>query len=373
MNEASVFTHPSRALAGTAADALAARTLQIEVEIWRAVCADFARAPEPDAHPDTAEPLARAARVFARHVPHAQAALWPAGGDRVAATPALCPACGVRRVRVAVVRLPGPTIYGCCEACGHGVCLDGGARAGDADARYGDPTYYDRRDGRGVGYDTYGAEEEYRLAKGARLVAALAGVAASQTGGRPPRSLLEVGSGFGFTREAARRAGLTTGGVDLNPAACAEAARRFGLATFRGDLAGALAAAPASGVRPGTWDAVLYQFVLEHVASVDEELAHARRALGPGGLLALLVPSMEAAERAVFGASYRSLRADHLHLFSRASLGAFLARAGFEIVRFESGCNLHLLRPFLSVDALARLYADGRGPDLWCVARSATP
>jgi SAM-dependent methyltransferase len=393
---ASVFTDPAQAVDGAAADALAARTLQIDLDRWLAVRAEVAReAPagaasagesaSTDARRGRAGPLeddvlARVARVYARHSPHEAPLPGPASSDDnglVAAgqderslfslPPAGCPACGARRVRAAVARRPGPVVYGCCEACGHGVCWRGGALPGEAGARYSDPTYYEQRDARGVGYDDYGAEETYRMAKGARLVAALTGVAAA-AGGRI-RSLLEVGSGFGFTREAARRAGLETGGVDLNPAARAQAARRFGLTTFAGDLAAALAAAPGSGVAPGAWDAVLYQFVLEHVASVDEELRSARRALAPGGWLALLVPSMEAVERTVFGASYRSLRADHLHLFSRASLRAFLGRAGFEIVRLESGCNLHLLRSFLAASALQRLYGEGLGPDLWCVAR----
>ena len=390
----SVFTDPAQAVEGAAADALAARTLQIDVERWRAVRAEVAHEATADAAgagqgvsteagrgsagPLEEHVLERVRRVYARHAPHAAPLPAPAGGDengvvaavgdqRPLAPSALCPACGARRVRATVARRPGPVVYGCCEACGHGVCWLGGALPGEAGARYSDPTYYEQRDARGVGYDDYGAEETYRLAKGARLVAALAGAAAA--GGGRIHSLLEVGSGFGFTREAARRAGLVTGGVDLNPAACAQARRRFGLTTFVGDLAAALAAAPGSGVAPGAWDAVLYQFVLEHVASVDEELLSARRALAPGGWLALLVPSMEAVERTVFGASYRSLRADHLHLFSRASLGAFLGRAGFEIVRLESGCNLHLLRSFLKASALRRLYADGLGPDLWCVAR----
>ena len=391
--ETSVFSHPAQAREGASADALAARTLQIDLDTWLAVRAEVAQEAAVDAAgedvPEGASEvarrdsarllddrvLARVARVYARHSPHAAPLPRPAsggerigaGGDELPPTPAICPACGAPGVRASVARRPGPVVYGCCEACGHGVCLRGGALPGEAAARYADPTYYEQRDARGVGYDAYGAEETYRLAKGTRLVAALTGVAAA-AGGRV-QSLLEVGSGFGFTREAARRAGLQTGGVDLNPAACAQAARRFGLTTFAGDLTAALAAAPGSGVAPGAWDAVLYQFVLEHVASVDDELLAARRALAPGGWLALLIPSMEAVERAVFGASYRSLRADHLCLFSRASLRAFLGRAGFEIVRLESGCNLHLLRPFLEASALQRLYGEGRGPDLWCVAR----
>ena len=375
--DATIFTHPAGALEGAAADALAARTLQIDLDTWRAVRAEAAS--DLDDEGSREGVLARAERAFARHSPHAVPLPRAAPDEETAgdsadalasrALPSLakCPACAAARVRAVVARAPGPLVYGCCEACGHGVCLRGGAAPGQAEARYADPTYYERRDARGVGYDDYGAEETYRLAKGTRLVAAL--IRRAEGGGRALRSLLEVGSGFGFTREAARRAGLVTGGVDLNEAACAQAARRFGLTTFVGDLAAALAAGPGSGVAPGAWDAVLYQFVLEHVASVDGELASARRALAPGGWLAVLVPSMEAAERAVFGASYRSLRADHLHLFSRASLRAFLERAGFEIVRLESGCNLHLLRPFLSAAALERLYAEGLGPDLWCIAR----
>jgi hypothetical protein len=77
---------------------------------------------------------------------------------------------------------------------------------------------------------------------------------------------------------------------------------------------------------------------------------------------------MEAAEVDVFGASYRSFRADHLHLFSRASLGALLGRAGFVLRALDSHCNIHLLEGLLSAGALARLYDGGRGPDLFVLA-----
>ena len=147
-----------------------------------------------------------------------------------------------------------------------------------------------------------------------------------------------------------------------------EAARRYGLETHHGTLGEALAS-PASGIAAGTFDVALYQFVLEHVVDPVAELALAREALAPGGWLVLLIPSMDAAEIDAFGASYRSFRADHLHLFSRASLAAALGRAGFALRDADSHCNIHLFQDLLSPRALERLYATGRGPDLFVVAR----
>jgi hypothetical protein len=89
-------------------------------------------------------------------------------------------------------------------------------------------------------------------------------------------------------------------------------------------------------------------------------------------LLVLWVPSMEALEIEIFGASYRSFRADHLHLFSKRSLERLLSPR-FEPVVLESGCQLHLLRGFVEQAWLAELYRSGRGPDWFvCARRSET-
>jgi SAM-dependent methyltransferase len=255
-------------------------------------------------------------------------------------------------------------VYGRCAGCGHGLLLDGILHASQAAirARHASPGYFRARDSDGAGYDGYADEAAYREAKGAKLVARLG----ARANGRLA-TLLEVGSGFGYTRAAAERAGVRTAGVDVNPHAGAEAERRYGLATFHGTLEEALAA-PA--IAPGGFDAVLYQFVLEHVADPARELAAARRVLRPGGQLALLVPSMDAAEIDVFGASYRSFRGDHRQLFTRASLVATLARVGLHLAVCESHCNIHLFRDLLSAPALERLYATGRGPDLWVIAEA---
>jgi hypothetical protein len=70
----------------------------------------------------------------------------------------------------------------------------------------------------------------------------------------------------------------------------------------------------------------------------------------------------------VFGASYRSLRSDHLHLFSRRSLKACLDAAGLKLRAATTTCGVHLLRGFVSDESLAQLYEDGGGPDLYALA-----
>lgn len=281
-----------------------------------------------------------------------------------------CLACGRGPVLPFLVRGPpaaetcAEICYGRCESCGQGVRW-GLEAMGAADLRacYADGGYYRHRDQRGVGYDAYAEEAAYREEKGARLVATLQRLLPA-----PVTTFLEVGSGYGFTRVAAARAGWITGGVDLNAEACQEGERRYGLATFRGTLGEALADS-RSGIGAAAWDVVLYQFVLEHVLDPGQELQHAHRALRPGGCLTLFLPSMEALEIEVFGPSYRSFRADHLHLPTRASLRALLRRAGFEVQVMESSCNIHLFRELLSPAALALIYTSGRGPDLFVVAR----
>jgi hypothetical protein len=345
--------------------ALVSRALQIPEDTWLAVLASFAaQLPPPAANEDEDGEIERCvaalASAYGALSPHA--APPPAGR-----APERCIACGHADVRPFLARR-SPTaianlVYGRCDHCGHGALLDGPGLSATR-ARYADAAYFRARDADGVGYDGYDADTTYRERKGAILIERVRNLATPAV-----RRLLEVGSGYGFTRAAGERAGLRTAGVDVSAHTVSEAARRYGLRTFHGTLAEALAS-PQSGVERGAYDAVLYQFVLEHVADPVGELALAREALAPdGGWLVLLIPSMEAAEITAFGASYRSFRADHLHLFSRASLVAVLDRAGFELRALESHCNMHLLRGLLSARALERLYATGRGPDLFVLAQ----
>ena len=234
---------------------------------------------------------------------------------------------------------------------------------GDTANIYAAAAYFTQQSTGGAGYPDYEPERAYREQKGGRIIDwMLSGFAGEPT----PHTLVEVGSGFGFTRKAATDRGLLTVGVDVSPHAGRAAKRLYGMETFVGTLASAL---QASAVVPGGADGVLYQFVLEHVSDPEVEIQQAARALSPGGVIGIIVPSMEAVELSVFGASYRSLRSDHLHLFSRDSLTRILSRAGLDPISLQSECNVHLLAAFLSPAELHHIYESGRGPDLLVLAR----
>lgn len=313
--------------------ALVRKTLRVDAQAWTQVVQRWCDETPADASSDARRERLRVAF---------------AAVTGAATPPPVRGVCALCRGEVRPCTFDGCLLTGRCEACGHGVLLAGAAAPSVYDARY-----YEAKHADGAGYDAYLSERAYREEKGRRLVSRLLAAHGAA------RSLLEVGAGFGFTRAAARALGLDTAGVDVNPTAVAMARALYGFETTHGT---------ARDVE-GVFDLVLYQFVLEHVDDLARELATARARCAPGGLACFVVPSMDAAEREVFGARYRSLRADHLHLFSLHSLHTALSRAGFVEVRVTSECNLHLLRGFLSQAECDDLYARGLGPDLVATAR----
>lgn len=326
---------------------LIAATLGIDEAAWAQTLDRYAALVDPSS--DVSERLRILAEAFRPSAPYA--------GDLPELAASSCACCEAREVRAMVVRKSGPStlVYGRCAACGHGQLLQGAAEQPYVDARY-----YRERAGDGSGYPDYASERAYREAKADALLSSL------EADGFRARSLLEVGSGFGYTRKAAERRGLRTAGVDVNPDAARGAQQLYGFETLVSTLGRALASA---ALREGAWDLVLYQFVLEHLADIRAELQHAARALAPGGRLVMVVPSMSSFELEVFGGSYRSLRGDHLHLFSPASLERFLSQAGLELVDIHGHCSLRLVRGFFEPTALSELYSAARAPDLTVVAQ----
>jgi SAM-dependent methyltransferase len=265
-----------------------------------------------------------------------------------------CPVCLNRALAPRLAKKPD-MVYGECSNCGHGALLAPKLNV----ATYVGDAYYQQQGPNGVGYQDYAGEKWYREAKARRLLD-------WAVAGSPSGRFLEVGSGFGFTRKAAADAGWKTDGIDLNPAARTAALELYGFETVSGDVSSAL---DQGAIQPGVYDLVLYQFVLEHVLDPVAELGYAARLLSPRGSLFLLLPGMDAAELGVFQSSYRSLRSDHLHIFSWRSLSFALQRAGLRRERSTSECGVHLLSGFLDRLELADLYRRGLGPDMLVLAR----
>ena len=114
--------------------------------------------------------------------------------------------------------------------------------------------------------------------------------------------LLDVASGPGFIAAAAAERGAAVTGLDFAAAMVAEARRRHPAITFReGD-------AEALPFDAGTFDAVVMNFGMLHLARPDQAIVEARRVLRPGGRYAFTV--WAGPDRAVgFGMTLRAIEA----------------------------------------------------------------
>jgi SAM-dependent methyltransferase len=134
--------------------------------------------------------------------------------------------------------------------------------------------------------------------------------------------ILDVGCATGLFLHEMALAGWQTTGVELTTPAADYARTRFGLDVFNGTLADLPAA-------PGSFDAVTFFDVLEHVFSPSAELARAAAVLKPGGMVAINVPNWHSFDRRLFGPFWSGLDPPrHLYDFTRPTLTALLERAG---------------------------------------------
>lgn len=87
----------------------------------------------------------------------------------------------------------------------------------------------------------------------------------------------------------------------------------------------------------GTYDAITFRFVLEHVPDPHAYLTHARRMVEPGGAVFACVPDIGSAKARQLGAAWplidqRAIPIGHIWWFDRRSFQAVAARAGFDVM-----------------------------------------
>lgn len=172
--------------------------------------------------------------------------------------------------------------------------------------------------------------------------------------------LLDVATGPGFIAAAAAQRGSTVTGLDFARAMVDEARRRHPTIAFRDGDAEALPFAD------GSFDAVVMNFGMLHLARPDAAIAEAHRVLRPGGRYAFTV--WAAPERAVgFGMTLRAIeahgRADvglpdgppFFRFSDAAGTQKTLESAGFGDVRVqELPLMWHVASPAAMFDAMCK-------------------
>jgi SAM-dependent methyltransferase len=151
--------------------------------------------------------------------------------------------------------------------------------------------------------------------------------------------VLEIGCGGGGLVRLLRERGARVVGVDTQASA-------LELARARQDRSGFLKPDRSTFVRVGeenalpfradAFDAILGQHVIEHLSDVNAALREWKRALKPGGRLALATPNARYPDPAHFA------DADHARVFSPDELCDAITRAGFIVT------ECFTIFPFLS-------------------------
>ncbi|MCB9916494.1 MAG: class I SAM-dependent methyltransferase [Planctomycetes bacterium] len=188
---------------------------------------------------------------------------------------------------------------------GRGVRIDGCERCGTwfMNPRYTDAALAEFY----AGYTEEEALGAHDPTRRARKLRNLRRVLPHQRGGR----LLGVGCGDGLELVLARELGFEIEGVEVDAAHAARLAAHLGCEVRAGHL-------PEIEPRPGRYDVVFLDQVLEHVKRPDAYLERVRELLAPGGLLYLGVPNVQS-----LSARWKLLQ-DRLGLRNAARRGSYL-------------------------------------------------
>ena len=163
-----------------------------------------------------------------------------------------------------------------------------------------------------------------------------------------PGDVLDVGCGRGDQGAELVRQGWHVVGIDPSERACA-AARARGMQA----IVATLESAPFP---PESFDAVVMNHSLEHVADPRGDLARVFRLLRPGGMLLVSVPNFASWQRERFGSNWYALDLPrHRTHFTRQALGRALAAENFEIRSIKATSDSWVLLSSLQYLVLGRL------------------
>jgi len=137
--------------------------------------------------------------------------------------------------------------------------------------------------------------------------------------------LLDVGAAVGLLLVEARDLGFDVHGIEPSRWAAAEAAHRFDLEVTVGDL-------ESAPLPRASYDVVTMVDVIEHLIDPFHALHRVAELVRPGGLLHVVTPDLESIAAKLFGSRWWGFEPWHLWYFTRRSLEAALAEAGFDVI-----------------------------------------
>lgn len=147
-------------------------------------------------------------------------------------------------------------------------------------------------------------------------------------------TLLDIGCAMGGFLLGMREQGnnWTLAGVEVNKAVATAARERHGLDVFAGTL-------EEANYPTAAFDVVTLWDVFEHLHDPQHTLREIHRILRPDGIVVIRVPNLASWDAQRFGATWAGLDSPrHLYIFTPATLTAFLAKAGFDVI--EHSCAI---------------------------------
>ena len=140
-------------------------------------------------------------------------------------------------------------------------------------------------------------------------------------------NLLEIGCGNGHFLAAAKAAGFSVGGIEVNPAAVLKANRRLGeQAVMEGELTDLKVS------HMGKFDFCVLTDVIEHVRSPFGLLESIWYLLNPGGICFIVTPSLTSWSARLLRRHWMEYKPEHLYYFSPSNIRLILQQCGFSEV-----------------------------------------
>lgn len=221
--------------------------------------------------------------------------------------------------------------------------------------------YYAPQGNRHCGMKEYTQQMEWRLEKARRIidqVLAHAGARAENwLSNRSQVKMLDIGSGFGYFRQAAQVLGFQHYGIDLSQEIIKHCQETFGFETWHGrveDLA-----KHASGQK---FQLITMFDVIEHLEKPRAVITLLKEFLSDDGILVIRTPNLAAQEAEILGDYYYSFKLDHVRYFSASSLTEMMHGVKMKSVYKET--SSHLFKGILGADYLYKLGQSRRGADI---------